>query len=72
MTEGERAALWRQLRVQCRANLAANERALAGSTVARGELGVGWTPVELAIRDRFAQDPGCVEPVTAQNRDCIC
>lgn len=70
----ERAALYREQQVECRANLIAAERRLAGDPVAAARVRLNWRAIELAIQDaQMPPEPDCtIEPVTAQNRDCIC
>jgi hypothetical protein len=68
MTEEERGALHRANRVACRAALAANERLLAGNAARLVTLRANWRALEF----RLPEFDLCVEPVTAQNRDCIC
>lgn len=73
MGEEERAALYRQQRVECRANLAANERRLAGSVPARAGLVASWEPLRLALLERQLSwpDDATVCGRTPSNRGCI-
>lgn len=73
MNDEERAALYRTQRRECRANLIAAERAMAGSTSARAALEVTWSPISLWMLERDMADEECWRPLDAviENRSCV-